>query len=167
MKKLNAKQLQTLPKDKYHDGNGLYISISKPGRGKWSFRYTINKKSREMGLGSYPDVSYETYPGPPSPVIIYESGFIHLVQSDDLSYLRIPNDKETETFWKKIDEFNVWSWEKEYANNDILDGFGWELTIKRKGKRKRKIHGYNSYPENEKFFNNFLECINEFTGYKF
>ena len=57
MKKLNAKQLQTLPKNKYHDGNGLYISISKPGRGKWSFRYTINKKSREMGLGSYPDVS--------------------------------------------------------------------------------------------------------------
>ena len=45
MKKLNAKQLQTLPKDKYHDGNGLYISISKPGRGKWSFRYTTNKKS--------------------------------------------------------------------------------------------------------------------------
>ena len=34
MKKLNAKQLQTLPRDKYHDGNGLYISISKPGRGK-------------------------------------------------------------------------------------------------------------------------------------
>ena len=57
MKKLNTKQLQTLPKDKYHDGNGLYISILKPGRGKWSFRYTINKKSREMGLGSYPDVS--------------------------------------------------------------------------------------------------------------
>jgi len=57
MKKLNTKQLQTLPKDKYHDGNGLYISISKPGRGKWSFRYTINKKSREMGFGSYPDVS--------------------------------------------------------------------------------------------------------------
>ena len=57
MKKLNAKQLQTLPKDKYHDRNRLYISISKPGRGKWSFRYTINKKSREMGLGSYPDVS--------------------------------------------------------------------------------------------------------------
>ena len=57
MNKLNAKQLQTLTKDKYHDGNGLYISISKPGRGKWSFRYTINKKSREMGFGSYPDVS--------------------------------------------------------------------------------------------------------------
>ena len=57
MKRLNAKQLLTLSKDKYHDGNGLYISISSPGRGKWSFRYTINKKSREMGLGSFPDVS--------------------------------------------------------------------------------------------------------------
>ena len=57
MKRLNAKQLLSLSKDKYHDGNGLYISFSSLGRGKWSFRYTINKKSREMGLGSFPDVS--------------------------------------------------------------------------------------------------------------
>ena len=57
MKKLNAKQLLVLQKGKHHDGNGLYILISSQGRGKWSFRYTINKKSREMGLGSFPDVS--------------------------------------------------------------------------------------------------------------
>ena len=57
MKKLNAKQLLVLPKGKYHDGNGLYISIYSHGTGKWTFRYRINKKSREMGLGSYPDVS--------------------------------------------------------------------------------------------------------------
>ena len=57
MKKLNARKLLFLPKDKYHDGDGLYISISSPGKGKWSFRYTINKKSREMGLGKFPDVS--------------------------------------------------------------------------------------------------------------
>ena len=57
MKRLNAKQLLSLSKDKYHDGNGLYISFSSLGRGKWSFRYTINKKSREMGLWSFPDVS--------------------------------------------------------------------------------------------------------------
>ena len=57
MKKLNAKQLLVLPKGKYHDGNGLYISIYSSGKGKWTFRYRINKKSREMGLGSYPDVS--------------------------------------------------------------------------------------------------------------
>ena len=57
MKRLNAKQLLSLSKDKYHDGNGLYISFSSLGRGKWSFRYTFNKKQREMGLGSFPDVS--------------------------------------------------------------------------------------------------------------
>ena len=106
---------------------------------------------------------YETYPGPPSPKIIYESGFVKLEHSGGFSYIRIPNDKETKLFWKKIDEFDVWSWEKEYTNDNILDGFGWELKIKRKGKRKRKITGYNSYPEDEKFFNNFLECIKAFT----
>ena len=57
MKKLNAKQLLVLPIGKYHDGNGLYLSINSSGKGKWSFRYRINKKSREMGLGSFPDVS--------------------------------------------------------------------------------------------------------------
>ena len=57
MKRLNAKQLLVLPKGKYHDGNGLYISISSKGKGKWSFRYRAYKKSREMGLGRFPDVS--------------------------------------------------------------------------------------------------------------
>ena len=57
MKKLNARKLLFLPKDKYHDGEGLYISISSPGKGKWSFRFTINKRAREMGLGKFPDVS--------------------------------------------------------------------------------------------------------------
>ena len=57
MKRLNAKQILVLPIGKYPDGNGLYLSIYKPGRGKWSFRYTLNKKAREMGLGSFPDVS--------------------------------------------------------------------------------------------------------------
>ena len=57
MKKLNARKLLFLPKDKYHDGDGLYITISSPGKGKWSFRFTINKRAREMGLGKFPDVS--------------------------------------------------------------------------------------------------------------
>lgn len=57
MKRLNAKQILVLPIGKYPDGNGLYLSIYKPGRGKWSFRYSLNKKAREMGLGSYPEVT--------------------------------------------------------------------------------------------------------------
>jgi hypothetical protein len=57
MKKLNLKKLTTLPKGKYHDGNGLYITVSKTGSGKWSFRYRINQKSREMELGKFPEVT--------------------------------------------------------------------------------------------------------------
>ena len=44
---------------------------------------------------------------------IYEGGFINFEQGQGYTYLRIPNDKETKLFWKKIDEFDVWSWEKE------------------------------------------------------
>ena len=57
MHKLKYKQLLNLPKGKYHDGKGLYISISSLGRGKWSYRYRIDSKSREMGLGTFPEVS--------------------------------------------------------------------------------------------------------------
>ena len=57
MKKLNNKQLMGLTNGKHHDGNGLYINLIEQGRGKWSFRYRINQKSREMGLGKFPDVS--------------------------------------------------------------------------------------------------------------
>ena len=57
MHKLKYKQLLTLRKGKYHDGKGLYISISSQGRGKWSYRYRIDSKSREMGLGTFPEIS--------------------------------------------------------------------------------------------------------------
>ena len=57
MHKLKYKQLLNLTKGKYHDGKGLYISITRPGTGKWSYRYRIDHKSREMGLGTFPEIS--------------------------------------------------------------------------------------------------------------
>ena len=57
MHRLKYKQLIILPKGKYHDGKGLYISISSQGRGKWSYRYRLDDKSREMGLGTFPEIS--------------------------------------------------------------------------------------------------------------
>ena len=56
MHKLKHKQISYLSKGKYHDGKGLYISISSQGMGKWSYRYRIDNKSREMGLGTFPEV---------------------------------------------------------------------------------------------------------------
>ena len=57
MHKLKYKQLLHFTKGKYHDGKGLYISITSPGTGKWSYRYRIDHKSREMGLGTFPEIS--------------------------------------------------------------------------------------------------------------
>ena len=56
MYKLKNKQLIHLKKGKHHDGGGLYIRITKQGKGLWTYRFRINKKSHEMSLGTFPEV---------------------------------------------------------------------------------------------------------------
>ena len=55
--KLTARQIKSLPAGKYLDGNGLFLRKSDRDRGKWLFRFAINKKRSEMGLGAWPAVS--------------------------------------------------------------------------------------------------------------
>ena len=57
MRRLKYKTLIQYKIGKYHDGNGLYIRITSQGRGLRTFRYRLNKKFREMSLGSFPDIS--------------------------------------------------------------------------------------------------------------
>src|SRR6516225_9914841 len=48
-----------------HDGGGLYLRIAprrkdgteKPGGKSWVFRFQLDGKRRDMGLGPYPDIS--------------------------------------------------------------------------------------------------------------
>ncbi len=40
----------------YGDGGGLWLQVSPSGTKSWIFRFTLNGKAREMGLGPYPDV---------------------------------------------------------------------------------------------------------------
>lgn len=35
----------------YADGGGLYLQVSRSGTKSWIFRYAINGREREMGLG--------------------------------------------------------------------------------------------------------------------
>ncbi|MGF6091970.1 tyrosine-type recombinase/integrase [Pseudomonas sp. 18173] len=42
---------------KKNDGDGLYLQISKGGVASWLFRYKIDGKSREMGLGPLKDIT--------------------------------------------------------------------------------------------------------------
>ena len=40
-----------------HDGGGLYLRVSPTGAKSWVFRFQLNGKRRDMGLGPYPDIS--------------------------------------------------------------------------------------------------------------
>jgi len=57
--KLTAKTIESLAKAKTpgltNDGEGLYFQVSKTGGTSWIFRYKIAGKSRDMGLGPYPE----------------------------------------------------------------------------------------------------------------
>ena len=73
----------------------------------------------------------------------------------------IPSTKDWEEFWDEVDALKVWSWEKDYNNDDVLDGTQWELTIKRIGRRRRRIFGSNAYPEPKGTFNSFIKALNK------
>ena len=40
-----------------HDGGGLYLRVSRTGSKSWVFRFQLDGKRRDMGLGPYPDIS--------------------------------------------------------------------------------------------------------------
>ena len=53
LEKLKALSVSKLQEPGYYgDGGGLWLQVSKTGTKSWIFRYTMNKKQREMGLGS-------------------------------------------------------------------------------------------------------------------
>ena len=55
--KLSPRKVATAGPGKYEDGGGLRLVVSPSEARKWVFRFTINGRRREMGLGSFPDVS--------------------------------------------------------------------------------------------------------------
>lgn len=40
-----------------HDGGGLYLRVSTSGAKSWVFRFQLDGKRRDMGLGPFPDIS--------------------------------------------------------------------------------------------------------------
>jgi hypothetical protein len=58
--KLTARKLASLTEPGlYGDGGGLYFQISKWRTKSWLYRFSLNKRRRDMGLGPYPDVSLQ------------------------------------------------------------------------------------------------------------
>jgi hypothetical protein len=58
MGKLNPKQVENLSEPgTYEDGDGLRLVVKPTGRKSWLLRFQLAGRRREMGLGSFPDVS--------------------------------------------------------------------------------------------------------------
>jgi integrase len=61
MGKLTSKTVESLTKaaspGKINDGDGLYFQVSRGGATSWIFRYKLDGRSREMGLGPFPTVT--------------------------------------------------------------------------------------------------------------
>ncbi|NBC33918.1 MAG: integrase arm-type DNA-binding domain-containing protein [Alphaproteobacteria bacterium] len=56
--KLDAAKLRVLIEPgRYSDGNNLWLQVDKGGARSWLFRYTLNGKARQMGLGPLHTVS--------------------------------------------------------------------------------------------------------------
>lgn len=49
---LNVKQVNSLGKGRHADGGGLYLLVKSSGTRSWVFRYTLNGKTTDIGLGS-------------------------------------------------------------------------------------------------------------------
>jgi integrase len=59
VEKLKALQVERLSKKPglYNDGAGLCLRVTSPTARSWVLRYMLDGNAREMGLGSYPDIS--------------------------------------------------------------------------------------------------------------
>jgi integrase len=49
--RLSAKKVANAPKGMHCDGGGLYLHVDKRGARSWIFRFMLNGRAREMGLG--------------------------------------------------------------------------------------------------------------------
>lgn len=56
--KLSAASVKSLvAPGRYGDGGGLWFQVQGVSQRSWLFRYMLNGRAREMGLGPYPDIS--------------------------------------------------------------------------------------------------------------
>jgi len=73
-------------------------------------------------------------------------------------------ERKIKNFWKKMDEIDVWSWEKNYSPVDeICDGHVWELRLRNKDGKAKVVNGYEEYPHN---FNKLIKALNNLFGSK-
>ena len=73
-------------------------------------------------------------------------------------------ERKIKNFWKKMDEIDVWGWEKDYSPiGSICDGLVWELRLRNKDGKAKVVNGHEEYPHN---FNKLIKALNNLFGSK-
>ncbi len=72
-------------------------------------------------------------------------------------------ERKIKNFWKKMDEIDVWNWEKNYSIGEVCDGYMWKLHIRNKEGKAKVVKGHEEYPHN---FNKLIKALNNLFGSK-
>ena len=71
-------------------------------------------------------------------------------------------ERKIKNFWKKMDELNVWNWQKKYEPaGRICDGHMWKLYLRNREGRSMVANGHQEYPRN---FKKVLNALNNLFG---
>ena len=70
------------------------------------------------------------------------------------------------SFWDRIEEIGVWRWRKKYPysklkNQQLLDGYNWELKLRNRKGRAKYCSGYESFPRK---FKELIKELNNLFG---
>ncbi|MDA7832389.1 hypothetical protein N9A34_03720 [Candidatus Pelagibacter sp.] len=72
-------------------------------------------------------------------------------------------ERKIKNFWKKMDEIDIWNWEKNYSIGEICDGHMWKIYIRNKEGKAKVVNGHQEYPHN---FNKLIKALNNLFGSK-
>ena len=70
-------------------------------------------------------------------------------------------ERKIQNFWKKMDELDVWGWEKNYSFGEICDGHLWKLHLRNKEGKVKISKGHQEYPHN---FKKVINALNNLFG---
>ena len=72
------------------------------------------------------------------------------------------SERKLKNFWKKMDQIDVWKWEKDYSPmGGVCDGHVWELRLRSKEGKAKVVNGHQEYPRN---FNKLIKALNNLFG---
>ena len=57
LNRMSAVEVKNAAPGKHSDGGGLWLVKRETGSAQWVLRVTVHGRRREMGLGSYPDLT--------------------------------------------------------------------------------------------------------------